>query len=226
MTYTELQDYVRERLGIPTSDTSRVTQIQRLLNAHYFQTASEAETTLSTTTLTFTIAVATVALGASVEKVKAIVTATGRLEPVSPARFAFYAGSFFTTDLPAAPRYYIVTRGATSLVLRLWPTPTATDATPIAFVLTRPTAMAAAGDSPSDVPEAWHHLIAERVVRDIALAEEQVDLAREALLNVQEWMGSLVQHIRERDGELLGAIDATADLGLGMAALLGQEGRQ
>jgi len=221
-TFLELKDLVRERLGIPTSDTSRNTQITRLLNSHYFQTAVEAETTLSTVALTFTISVPTVALGATVEKVKSIFTAAGRLDPVSASRFAFYAGSFFTTDLPAAPRYFIVMKAATTLELRLWPTPTATDATPLAFVITSPTALSADGDIPQAIPVAWHPLIGERVVLDIALAEDNAELANQARTNVNQWMGTLVQHMRDRMGELPASLEAAADLGLPQAVLLGQ----
>jgi hypothetical protein len=223
VTYLELQEYVRERLGITSGDTSRNTQIQRVLNSEYQLACMESEATLGTAAVTFTNAVATVTLGVTVQKVKAIFTSSGRLQPISPSRYAFYAGTFTGADLPARPKYYIVIDGVTALVVRLWPVPGATDTTPIAFVVTKPTALSANGDIPSSIPEAFHHdVIAERAVEKLALAEEAIDLAREAKTIHSVGMAALMQHVRARHGELDATVEAWSDLGAPMPDVLGQ----
>lgn len=226
MTYLELRSYVRERLGIPTSDTSRVGQINLLLNSEYSKTCYETEATLATAAVTFTNAVPTVALGATVAKVKSIFTASGFLEPLAPARFAFYAGTYTGTDAPTAPRYYLVMDGAAALVIRLWPTPTVTDATPLAFVVVRPGALTADGDVPTSVPDGWHVTLGERVTEQVALMEDNPELAREARGNVDRGMATLLQHVRDRHGELLGTFEAGADVGAPMPVILGQGPRR
>lgn len=226
MTFLELKDYVRERLGIPTSDTSRNTQITRLINDEYSRMCFESEATLGTAAVTFTNAVATVTLGVTVVKVKSIFTATGFLEPITPARFAFYAGSFTGANAPTAPRYYLVLDGTTALVIRLWPTPTATDATPLAFVVVKPTALAADANVPTSIPDGWHVTLGERVTEQVALMEDKTELAREARGNIDRGMATLLQHVRDRNGELLGTFEAGADVGAPMPQVLGQGARR
>ncbi len=224
MTYQELQEYVRERLGIDSGDTSRSTLIQRVLNSEYTQACLKSEATLATTAVSFTSGTATVSLGASVEKVKAIFTATGRLIPVSASRFAFLAGTYLSAaDRPSAPAYYIVTLSGAVLQIRMWPTPTVTDATPLAFTVSKPTALSANGDIPSAIPDAWHHsVIGERTVMNLALADGEVALAEEARALADQGLGELVQHIRDRHGELEAMIYADADVGVPLPARLGQ----
>lgn len=222
MTFLEIKDYVRERLGIPTTDSSRNTQITRLVNDEYSRMCFESEATLGTAAVTFTNAVPTVTLGATVVKVKSIYTATGRLEPITTSRFAFYAGTFTGANAPGAPRYYLVLDGTSALVIRLWPTPTVTDATALAFVVVKPTALAGDATVPTSIPDGWHVTLGERVVEQVALMEENTELAREARGNIDRGMATLLQHIRERSGELDAMLDVGADLGVPMPTILGQ----
>lgn len=227
MTYQELQEYVRERLGIASDDTSRVTLIQRIINAEYVSAAVRSEATLQTVTLTLTNATPTVNMAAGTEKVKGVLRGNpqGRLTPVSTSRFTQLAGTYSGADAPSAPSYYVVLLSGAVLQLRVWPTPTVTDSGCTAFVVVKPTALSANGDVPSSVPEEFQHsVIGERAVQRVALAEQEVALAGTAGALADEGFLALSQHVRDRNGELDAMLSAVGDLGVPTPVLLGQAG--
>lgn len=226
MTYQELQEYVRERLGIPTGDSSRVTLVQRTINAEYMAAAVRSEATLQSQALTLTNNVATVNMSAGVEKVKAILRGSpaGRLTPVSVSRFTFLAGTYTAaSEKPAAPAYYVVLLSGAVVQVRVWPTPTVTDSGATAFVVVKPTALSVNGDVPSSVPEEFHHsVIGERAVQRVALAEQEIALAGTAGALADEGFLALAQHVRDRNGELDSVIESAGDVGLTPAQMMGQ----
>ena len=225
MTYQELQDYVRERLGIASTDSSRVTLIQRTINAEYLNACVRAEATLASQTVTLTNGNPVVNLGADVHKVKGILRSNpgGRLTPVSTSQYTFLAGMFTGGDVPSAPSYYMVLQGSGVLSVRVWPTPSVTDSGCVAFVVAKPTALSASGDVPSALPEAYHHaVIGERAVQRVALAEQDVALAGTAGQLADEAFAALTQHVRDRNGELDGAMTVFGDQGLPVPMVLGQ----
>lgn len=227
MTYQELQEYVRERLGIAASDTSRETLIQRMLNADYSAVAVRSEATLRGQTFTLTNATPTVTMAADVAKVKAVVTGAGlRLTPVTVSRMTFLMSEYTGSDAPATPSYYMVLAPATGVQIRVWPTPVVTDAAATAFVVVRPPAMSASGDVPSAIPEEYHHaVIGERVVQRVALAEQETALAATAGALADEAFLALSIQVRDRNGELDSAIRATGDVGQPAPVMLGQAAR-
>lgn len=227
MTYQELQEYVRERLGIAASDTSRETLIRRMLNADYSAAAVRSEATLRGQTFTLTNATPTVTMAADVAKVKAVVTGAGlRLTPVTVSRMTFLMSEYTGSEAPATPSYYMVLAPAAGVQIRVWPTPVVTDAAATAFVVVRPPAMSASGDVPSGIPEEYHHaVIGERVVQRVALAEQETALAATAGALADEAFLALSIQVRDRNGELDSAIRASGDVGQPAPVMLGQAAR-
>lgn len=217
---------MRERLGIDSSDSSRITHIDAVINSEYNLACIATESTLSINTVTLTNADATIAdLPTAAEKIKAIVSpTTGPLEPVSPAQWAFYVGHYTATaDKPSGPKYYIVTHNGTRLEAEVWPTPTATDAAVTAITVDNPTALSADGDVPSEIPAAYHlTLIGERAVARVALADQEIALAREAQRNSDGAFGLAFAIIRERQGQLQGDLTPDGNAGWPLPVLLGQ----
>lgn len=221
-----MQEYVKERLGIGASDSSRSTLIGRTINAEYLAAAVRSEATLQAAAFTLTNGQPDVYMGADVAKVKGIIGGdAGRLTPVTVSRFTFLVANY-NDDAPLGPMYYMVLQPGAVLQVRVWPTPTVTDATGTAFLVTRPAVLAAGADVPLSIPAEFHHaVIGERAVQRIALAEQETALAGTAGALADEAFLALVQHVRDRNGELDAAVRVTGDVGQPTGVVLGQATR-
>jgi hypothetical protein len=213
VTRDELQTYVLDRLGIGTSDSSRVTQIVGLLNLYYEEIVALTRATYATATVTFPLASQLVTLPTDILAVEALRGSSGKkLRPVTPGELERYAGLYTpgSGGVPSIPAFYA---WHSRTVCRVWPPRTGTADTNATCLYTQtPTLMTAGGNSPTALPVWAHRLIGEAAVYNMAMSEEsweQVDRSHRLLL---EEFPRLIAWSAERSGGQLATSGMDNDL--------------
>lgn len=177
MTFLEMQTYVLDRLSIHTTDTAKVTQVKNALNRVRDRLVAMERLNVTIADLTFTANATTATLPAGVMEILSVRTGTNTLEPVSWNELATYRLS--TTPLQTGPLVYM--RDGAGTTIQIWPAPTttATVTASVAYVA-QPTELSADGDTPSEIPRAYHDLLCELAIIRVAESEEAPDLANGA----------------------------------------------
>lgn len=198
MTRAEIRAYILARLSLSSADTSRVTTINTLMDQVYLRLAAKYQTTTATAALAFTSGTATVTLPTDLVEVLSIEKGKYTLIPVDADRYAELQGQAYTSD----PLYYF---RSGLLEIRIVPTPTATDAAAATcFYVQAPATLTAGGDSasPSAIPTQFHDLIAELVVAQVAMDEEEFAThASGALATASRLEAELRLHMNTRGGQ-------------------------
>jgi hypothetical protein len=175
VTFAEMKTYVRARLTIHSTDSAAITQIGQALNDARDRLVAEEELTIALEDLTFTANFETVALPAGVMKVLSVSTAEYVLTPVTRQELAFYR----LRDSSTGPLAYVVDGASTTL--KVWPEPTVTEVVVNALeYVPELTLLSDDGDTPSEIPRAFHSLLCELAIIRIAESEEAPDLANGA----------------------------------------------
>jgi hypothetical protein len=173
MTFAELQTYVRDRLSIATSDTAKTTQIKAALNRARDRLVADERLSISTANLTFTADTETVTLPSGVMEILSVATDSYVLAPLTRQELANYRLGDATH---IGPLGYVVDGSGTTM--RIWPAPTETDVVTASLVyVPEPTELSADADTPSELPRAYHDLIAELAIIRLAESEEMPDIA-------------------------------------------------
>ena len=195
MTLSEMQTYIRDRLTISSSDTAKTTQITTTINQARYRLAAEFRLKETRATLDFTAATETVTLPSDVQEILSIYQGDYVLQPVTDQERAEIAGS----TASGGPQVYTVDGSSTTIRVSPLPATTVVAAATIYYVQ-RPTALAAAGDTPSELPTEFHDLLCEMACYRIALSEEDFDLARGAAVLAAELTEGLRGYMNRRGG--------------------------
>lgn len=191
MTFSQQKTYIRERLGISSTDTSKDTEIGLYLNAAILEVVADHALKTSKADLAFTAADPLVTLPADWVRTLSIQRGTVTLQPITWEEYAEFTAGERSAD---GPLYYDQASGTK---LRVLPTPGDTDATgAVIWYVQSPTA-----DDPVDIPAQFHSLPCERVVALMAAAEEALDLVRDAEARAIDLEDRLARFLQKRVGE-------------------------
>lgn len=199
MTLDELRNYVRDRLSIAASDSTKQTQIDTVLNTEYRRLCAEERLNIERTTMGLVANSQLADLPNDWQETIAIRYGANVLQPIGLQRFAeLDAASENGTQTSDGPSMYYQESPER---IRVWPTPTETNSTAlIIWYVARPDAMVSGGNSPTALPVEYHDLLAEMAVARIALNEESFDLANSALSIVSDLRGRMQGQMRKRQG--------------------------
>lgn len=199
MTLDELRNYVRDRLSIAASDSTKQTQIDNILNTEYRRLCAEERLNIERTTMGLVADSQLADLPNDWQETIAIRFGANVLQPINLQRFAeLDAASENGTETSDGPSMYYQESPER---IRVWPTPTETNSTALTiWYVARPDAMTSGGNSPTALPVEYHDLLAEMAVARIALNEEAFDLANSAQAIVNELRGRMQGQMRKRQG--------------------------
>ena len=193
MIRSEIRDYVLDRLSIPSSDTTKVTQINNLIGYHYLRLCQKYK--LNRTSTTITASAATVTLPTGTTRILSVANENTPLRNVTEDTYLRYLqdGTTFADDLPAV----YVREGMTQI--RIYPVPTSSVTLTILHEA-RPTALSADGDTPTLIPQEYHMLLGELTIAQVALSEEEPGLAAGAKQMALELENDLRSMIMQFEG--------------------------
>lgn len=199
MTLDELRNYVRDRLSIAASDSTKQTQIDNILNTEYRRLCAEERLNIERTTMGLVANSQLADLPNDWQETIAVRYGANVLQPIGLQRFAeLDAASENGTETSDGPSMYYQESPER---IRVWPTPTETNSTALTiWYVARPDEMTAGGNSPTALPVEYHDLLAEMAVARIALNEESFDLANSALSIVSDLRGRMQGQMRKRQG--------------------------
>ena len=199
MTLNELRDYVRDRLSIAASDSTKQTQIDLVLNTEYRRLCAEERLNIERTTMGVVADSQLADLPNDWQETIAIRHGAVVLQPVGLQRFAeLDAATENGTETTDGPSVYYQESPER---VRIWPTPVETNSTALTiWYVARPNAMSSGSDTPSALPVEYHDLLAELAVSRIALNEEAFDLSTSALNIANELRGRMQGQMRKRQG--------------------------
>jgi len=194
MTYLELRTYVLDRLTISTDDTGRTTQINTAIQQARYRLSAEFRLKKATATIDFTADTETITLPAGVVEILSMYTDDYILQPITEQELAEVSA-----DAAGEPQVYVVDGSSTTVRVRPTPSTTQVGAVTIYYV-SRPTALSADGDIPSEMPDEFHDLIAEEAIARIAMSEEDADLSRGAAALAAGLRAELRAYMNRRKG--------------------------
>ena len=189
-----MRDYVRDRLSIAASDSTKQTQIDTLLNIEYRRLCAEERLNIERTTLTAVAGSQLVDLPNDWVETLTFTWGTSTVQPVTFDEFA-------RLDAQEGDAGGIVYYQESPERVRVYPTPNATNLSQMTlWYVARPDAMASDNDSPSALPFEYHDLLAESVVYRIAMSEEMFESAQYARATADELRSRMAGHMRRRQG--------------------------
>lgn len=199
MTLDELRNYVRDRLSIAASDSTKQTQIDLVLNTEYRRICAEERLNIEKTTMGLVAQSQLADLPNDWQETISIRFGATVLQPVTFMRFAeLDAASENGTETTDGPSVYYQESPER---VRVWPTPTETNSTALTlWYVARPDEMTSSAHTPSVLPVEYHDLLAELAVVRIAQNEEQFDIAQAAQATVNELRGRMSGQMRRRQG--------------------------
>lgn len=199
MTLDELRNYVRDRLSIAASDSTKQTQIDLVLNTEYRRICAEERLNIEKTTLGLIAQSQLADLPNDWQETITIRHGATVLQPVTFMRFAeLDAASENGTETTDGPSVYYQESPER---IRVWPTPVETNSTALTlWYVARPDAMTSSGNTPAAMPVEYHDLLAEMAVVRIAQNEEQFDIAQAAQATVNELRQRMSGQMRRRQG--------------------------
>ncbi len=196
MTLDELRNYVRDRLSIAASDSTKQTQIDLVINTEYRRICAEMQLNIERATLATVADSQLVDLPDDWQETITMRFGGNVLQPVNIQRFAELDAT--TEDWPDGPSFYYQESPER---VRVWPTPSATDIDAIVlWYVARPDAIAGGSEIPSVLPLEYHDLLAEMAVSRVAQNEEQFDIAQAAQATVAELRARLDGQMNRRQG--------------------------
>ena len=197
MNLAQLRTYVLDRLSIDSTDTAKVTQIDRQLNTEYLRVVAEERLNVTKTTLALVADSQVVDLPDDWTETLALQRGATVMIPASFEKFAELDAAGTNAGYDAPIFYYQESPDR----LRVFPTPTTTDPDGLTlWYCARPDAMALDLDIPSQIPEEYHDMLGELVVHRIAMSEEAFDLAQSAKQIADELRGRLIGQMKKRQG--------------------------
>lgn len=197
MTLDELRNYVRDRLSIAASDSTKQTQIDTVLNQEYRRLCAEERLNMERTTVGLIENSQLADLPNDWVETVAIRFGKVVLQPVNFQKFAELDATS-ETSASTGPTVYFQESPER---IRLWPTPTETNSTAlILWYVARPDAMENGTDTPASLPVEYHDLLAELAVARIAQNEEAFDLANAALGTANDLRTRMQGQMRRRQG--------------------------
>ena len=196
MTLDQLRDYVRDRLSIAASDSTKQTQIDLVLNTEYQRLCAEERLNIERTTMGVVENSQLADLPNDWQEILVLRSGALVLQPVSFYRFAqLDADGGYTPNGPSV--YYQESPER----IRLWPTPTETNSTALSiWYVARPDPMTSGNHTPSAIPSEYHDLLAETAVVRIAQSEEPFDIAQSAQVAVNELRARMKGQMQRRQG--------------------------
>lgn len=199
MTLNELRDYVRDRLSIAASDSTKQTQIDLVLNTEYRRICAEERLNIEKTTMGLVAGSQLADLPNDWQETISIRHGAVVLQPITFMRFAeLDASGENGTETSNGPSVYYQESPER---VRVWPTPVETNSTALTlWYVARPDAMTSGGNSPTALPVEYHDLLAELAVARIAQNEEQFDIAQSAQNTVNELRQRMSAQMRRRQG--------------------------
>lgn len=199
MTLDELRNYVRDRLSIAASDTTKQTQIDTVLNTEYRRICAEERLNIERTTMGVVANSQLADLPNDWQETISIRHGATVLQPVTLQRFAeLDAATEEGTNTSDGPSVYYQESPER---IRIWPTPVETNSTALTiWYVARPDAMTSGGNTPSALPVEYHDLLAELAVARIALNDESFDLAQSATAIANELRQRMQGQMRKRQG--------------------------
>jgi hypothetical protein len=199
MTLGEMRDYVRDRLSIAASDTTKQTQIDLVLNTEYRRICAEERLNIEKTTMGLVAGSQLADLPNDWQETITVRHGATVLQPVTFMRFAeLDAASENGTNTSDGPSAYYQESPER---IRVWPTPVETNSTALTlWYVARPDAMTLVTHTPSVLPVEYHDLLAEMAVVRIAQNEEQFDIAQAAQATVNDLRLRMSGQMRRRQG--------------------------
>lgn len=197
MTLDELRNYVRDRLSIAASDSTKQTQIDVVLNTEYRRMCAEERLNIERTTLSLIADSQVVDLPNDWVETLSLARGNYVLEPVTFQQFAAYDSGVEVPGVDAPIVYYQESPSR----IRIYPEPTTTDVDGMTlWYVARPDAMASGTDTPSIIPTEYHDMLAEYAVSRIAMNEEMLDLAQSAKSTADDLRMRMQGQMRRRQG--------------------------
>jgi hypothetical protein len=197
MNLAQLRTYVLDRLSIDSTDTAKVTQIDRQLNTEYLRVVAEERLNVTKTTLALVADSQVVDLPDDWTETLALQRGATVMIPASFEKFAALDAAGTNSGYDAPIFYYQESPDR----LRVFPTPTTTDPDGLTlWYCARPDAMTVDANTPVQIPDEYHDMLAELVVHRIAMSEEAFDLAQSAKQIADELRGRLIGQMRKRQG--------------------------
>lgn len=199
MTLDELRNYVRDRLSIAASDSTKQTQIDLVLNTEYRRICAEEQLNIERTTMGVVANSQLADLPNDWQETISIRHGAVVLRPVTFQRFVeLDAATENGTETSDGPSVYYQESPER---IRVWPTPVETNSTALTiWYVARPDAMTSGSSSPSAIPVEYHDLLAEVAVVRIAQSEEAFDIAQSAQATVNELRSRMQGQMRRRQG--------------------------
>ena len=189
-----LQSYVSERLTLSGADSPRVEQILALLREEHVRIVGEYELLKTLGSISFTDGTATATLPSDWYATLSLRNGATELQAITPERFIEYAADSDGDAATTGPWCFFQSG---PLEITLHPTPIEDSTASILYVNT-PEAMDETSDLPEGLPEGHHQVLAESVVKRIALMDDAVNLARESERILAEMDRNLRRHIARR----------------------------
>ena len=199
MTLDELRNYVRDRLSIAASDSTKQTQIDTVLNTEYRRICAEERLNIERTTMGVVAGSQLADLPNDWQETISIRHGAIVLQPVSLQRFAeLDAATEEGTDTSDSPSVYYQESPER---IRVWPTPVETNSTALTiWYVARPDQMTSGSHAPSVLPVEYHDLLAESAIVRIAQSEEAFDIAQAAQATVNDLRFRMQGQMRKRQG--------------------------
>jgi hypothetical protein len=171
--------YVLDRLTIPSSDTAKVGQVDQLINTFIYRVNADYNLTVASATVTVTASTGLVTLPSDFQKIVSLTQTTVSIDVTDELTFqarvaAIAAGTAASVTNPPTLAVF-----RPPLTLATLPIPTANVSATLVYVQ-RPTPPATDGTT-IPLPVEYHDLIAELVVRRMALTEGEPAIAQIAL---------------------------------------------
>lgn len=204
MLRSELETMVLERLGVDSSRTAFVTQIDGHLDREYVMLVTELNLNRSTADLDVTAANPVVPLptdflkAISVRGLGSSVAAAG-LIPVDPTKMVRLQAQEDASGITGNAVYYSI-EGLDRMEVFPTPTTTAADVIRMNYVA-RPALLTTAGTAPSKIPAEFHGYLAEKAIYHMAQNQEDPGMSQQAAANAAAIKQLLRETIAAAPGE-------------------------
>ena len=201
MTREELETYIRYRTSTAEDDTEVLTAIRWELNRVYTTLPPSLDYKLEQATGTLTGGSNVLTLPSDLRALRTVRTLGTVLRPISLHEFEQYEASDYELEgTEGSPLYYTQISDTTA-----WCYPTVAsqyngETVTYTYVPAVP-AMTSSTDSPSEIPEDFHIMIAEYAIEAVFLADEDPNIAASAKLRGDTIFAQYSQYLARRNGK-------------------------
>lgn len=182
MNFGDATNYVLDRLAIPTSDTTKIAQLQNLINLETARTNEEYNLTVTSAAATVATTTGIVTLPADFQKLVYLLQTSVTVDLIDEVNFAARAAQIAAgtaSSVTNPPTVAVYRPSGTGGVLYTLPIPTTNVSATLIYVQ-RPAVMSSNATT-IPLPVEYHDLICELVVRRMALTEGEPAIAQIAL---------------------------------------------